>query len=82
MLAILTMTMSLVYSEIEGLHKTLVMNGPLHLLEKLRIREITGFIYYKLSTVIKYLLADSSARSFRPQFRPPNTGQLTLGFVL
>ncbi len=82
MIAILTITMSLIYSEIEVMHKTLIMEGPLHLLEKCRIRDITGFIYYKLSTLMKYLLTGLSARAFRPKYTPPNTGQLSLEIQL
>ncbi|GET29106.1 hypothetical protein [Prolixibacter sp. SD074] len=41
--------------------------------------ELFNFIYYKISTIIKALLANMTPRAFLPQTEPsPNDGQLSL----
>lgn len=51
-------------------------------LNKEKLYELCNFIYYKISTIIKVLLANMSPRAFLPQSDPsPNDGQLSLSLI-
>ncbi len=80
MLAILTIAMSLIYSSISSLHHKLILNSGIKTLNKEKSYELFNFIYYKISTIIKVLMANTTPRAFLPV--PENstrTSQLTLG---
>ena len=79
MLAILTIAMSIIYSSLSSLHTRLLLESGVKTLNKERIYELCNFIYYKISTIIKVLLANMTPRAFLPQSDPsPNDGQLSL----
>ncbi len=79
MLAILTIAMSIIYSSLSSLHTRLMLESGVKTLNKEKIYELYNFIYYKISTIIKVLLANMTPRAFLPQFNPsPNDGQLSL----
>lgn len=79
MLAILTIAMSIIYSSISSLHTRLLLESGIKTLNKERVCELCNFIYYKISTIIKVLLANMTPRAFLPQYHPsPNGGQLSL----
>ena len=79
MLAILTIAMSIIYSSLSSLHTRLLLESGVKTLNKERMYELCNFIYYKISTIIKVLLANMKPRAFLPQFdTSPNDGQLSL----
>lgn len=79
MLAILTIAMSIIYSSLSSLHTRLLLESGVKTLNKERMYELRNFIYYKISTIIKVLLANMTPRAFLPQSDPsPNDGQLSL----
>ena len=79
MLAILTIAMSIIYSSLSSLHTRLLLESGVKTLNKERMYELCNFIYYKISTIIKVLLANMTPRAFLPQPGPsPNDGQLSL----
>jgi hypothetical protein len=79
MLAILTIAMSVIYSSLSSLHIKLLLQSGIKTLNKEKVSELRNFIYYKISTIIKVMLANMTPRAFLP---PPeifhNDGQLTL----
>ena len=79
MLAILIIAMSIIYSSLSSLHTRLLLESGVKTLNKERMYELCNFIYYKISTIIKVLLANMTPRAFLPQSDPsPNDGQLNL----
>lgn len=79
MLAILTIAMSIIYSSISSLHVKLMLESGVKTLNKEKIFELCNFIYYKISTIIKVMLANMTPRAFLPQFEnSPDDGQLSL----
>lgn len=79
MLAILTIAMSIIYSSLSSLHTRLLLESGVKTLNKERMYELCNFIYYKISTIIKVLLADMTPRAFLPKSdSSPNDGQLSL----
>jgi len=82
MLAILTIAMSIIYSSLSSLHTRLLLESGVKTLNKERMYELCNFIYYKISTIIKVLLANLTPRAFLPQPDPsPNDGQLSLSLI-
>jgi ribosomal protein S4E len=82
MLAILTIAMSIIYSSLSSLHTRLLLESGIKTLNKERMYELCNFIYYKISTIIKVLLANLTPRAFLPQPDPsPNDGQLSLSLI-
>ena len=78
MLAILTIAMSIIYSSLSSLHTRLLLESGVKTLNKEKMYELCNFIYYKISTIIKVLLANMTPRAFLPQSDPsPNDGQLS-----
>jgi hypothetical protein len=79
MLAILTIAMSIIYSSLSSLHTRLLLESGVKTLNKEKMYELCNFIYYKISTIIKVMLANMTPRAFLP---PPgisqNDGQLRL----
>lgn len=82
MLAILTIAMSIIYSSLSSLHTRLLLESGVKTLNKERMYELCNFIYYKISTIIKVLLANMTPRAFLPQSNPSsNDGQLSLSLI-
>jgi len=79
MLAILTVAMYMVYRKIQSLHFSLLLDAGYNYLNKHCIRELTNFIYYKISKVVSILLMPTRMR-WRTHSEPPqiNNGQLNL----
>jgi len=85
MLAILTIAMSVIYSSLSSLHIKLLLQSGVKTLNKEKLVELHNFIYYKISTIIKVLLANITPRAFLPQPKiSQNDGQLsfTLNYEL
>lgn len=79
MLAILTIAMSLIYRSISPLHQKLILYSGIKTMNKEKSYELFNFIYYKISTIVKMLLANTTPRAFLPvPETSPDTGQLTL----
>ena len=79
MLAILTIAMSIIYSSLSSLHTRLLLESGVKTLNKERMYELCNFIYYKISTIIKVLLANMTPKAFLPQTdTSPNDRQLSL----
>ncbi len=77
MLAILTIAMSLIYRSISSLHQKLILYSGIKTMNKEKCYELFNFIYYKISTIVKMLLANTTPRAFLPvQNISPDTGQL------
>lgn len=56
MLAIVVAAMYIVYQKIKSLHLALLLDAGYNYLNKHQIRELTNFIYYKISKVVSNLL--------------------------
>jgi hypothetical protein len=85
MLAILTIAMSVIYSSLSSLHIKLLLQSGVKTLNKEKMVELHNFIYYKISIIIKVLLANMTPRAFLPQPKiSQNDGQLsfTLNYEL
>jgi hypothetical protein len=79
MLAILTIAMSLIYRSISSLHQKLILYSGIKTMNKEKSYKLFNFIYYKISTIVKILLANTIPRAFLPVSETsPDTGQLTL----
>ncbi len=79
MLAILTIAMGIIYSLLYSLHLKLLPESGIKTLNKEKLYELTNFIYYKISTIIKTLLANMTPRAFLPQLKISRSdGQLSL----
>ncbi len=79
MLAILTIAMSIIYSSLSSLHTRLILESGIKTMNKEKLYELYNFVYYKISTILKVLLANVKPRAFLPQVEPPeNDGQLSL----
>ena len=72
MLALLTIAMSIIYSSLSSLHIKLLLQSGIKTLNKEKISELRNFIYYKISTIIKVMLANMTPRAFLP---PPEISQ-------
>jgi hypothetical protein len=49
-----------------------MLDVPRYLLKKLRIREVTDFVSYKPSGIIRCLLSIAQAQAFYPDFASPD----------
>ena len=79
MLAILTIAMSIIYSSLSSLHIKLMLQSGIKTMNKEKMYELHNFIYYKVSTIIKVLLASMTPRAFLPQPKIfQDDGQLSL----
>ncbi|QZE14974.1 transposase [Halosquirtibacter laminarini] len=58
MLAILTIAMGILYNTLESMHLRLLLDSKIKILDKNKVSELRNFIYYKISTIIKILLAN------------------------
>jgi hypothetical protein len=79
MLAILTIAMGIMYASLSSLHIKLLLQSGIKTLNKEKMYELTNFIYYKISTIIKTLLANITPRAFLPSHQISRSdGQLSL----
>jgi len=79
MLAILTIAMGIIYSSLSSLHIKLLLQSGIKTLNKEKLVELRNFIYYKISTIIKTLLANMTPRAFLPNPEvSQDDGQLSL----
>ncbi len=79
MLAILTIAMSLIYCSLSSIHLKLILQSGIKTRNKEKLYELYNFIYYKISTIVKALLAHMTPRAFLPQGEMPRiNGQMRL----
>jgi hypothetical protein len=79
MLAILTIAMGIIYSSLASLHIKLLLQSGIKTLNKEILFELRNFVYYKISTIIKTLLANMTPQAFLPQPKiSQDDGQLRL----
>jgi hypothetical protein len=82
MLAILTIAMSVIYSSLSSLHIKLLLQSGIKTLNKEKISELRNFVYYKISAIIKILLAHMTPRAFLPPTEiSRQDGQLRLALI-
>ncbi len=81
MLAVLTVAMYMVYKKMQSIHFNLLLDAGYNYLNKHTVRELTNFIYYKISRVVSILLMPTRMRPSILKTPPlDNTGQLNLLF--
>lgn len=81
MLSVLTVAMYIIYKKIKAIHFGLLLDAGYNYLNKHTVRELTNFIYYKISKVISILLMPTKSRSNISKVPPKEQpGQLNLGF--
>jgi hypothetical protein len=82
MLAVLTVAMYMIYKKIQSIHFSLLLDAGYNYLNKHNVRELTNFIYYKISKVVSILLMPTRSR-WNITKSPPleSSGQLNLGFI-
>ncbi len=81
MLAVLTVAMYMIYKKISSLHIGLLLDAGYNYLNKHTVRELTNFIYYKVSKVVSILLMPTRTRQNIIKTTPDiNNGQLNLTF--
>lgn len=80
MLAILTVAMYMIYKKIRTLHFSLLLDANYNYLNKHTVRELTNFIYYKISKVVSILLMPTKRRS-NVSKAPTIDGNLKLDLV-
>ncbi len=81
MLAILTVAMYIIYKKISTLHFSLLLDAGYNYLNKHTVRELTNFIYYKISKVVSILLMPTKSRWCVTNTTPlDNSGQINLDF--
>jgi len=71
--AIFWTAISFIYVRLESIAHILVLSSGVVLLHRMKIREITGFIYYKLSKCVAILLAAVVPRHHHPKPRRLST---------
>ena len=83
MLAVLTVAMYIIYKKIKALHFDLLLDAGYNYLNKHIPRELTNFIYYKISKVVSILLMPTKARwDVGKTTTVDYNGQLNLLFTL
>jgi len=79
MLAILTIAMGIIYSSLSSLHIKLLLKSGIKTMNKEKLVELRNFIYYKISTIIKTMLANMTPQAFLPHPKiSQDDGQLSL----
>ena len=80
-LALLTVAMFIIYKKIKAIHFELLLDAGYNYLNKHIVRELTNFIYYKISKVVSILLMPVKSR-WRIGKLPPllEKGQLNFDF--
>ncbi len=81
MLVLLTVAMHIIYRKIKSIHIDILLDAGYNYLNKHQIRELTNFIYYKVSRIVSILLMPTRSR-YKTQTKPPplEQKQLNLGF--
>ncbi len=79
--AIFWVAISFIYVRLESIAHVLVLSSGVALLHRMKIREITGVVYSKLSKGVAILLASVVPRPHHPRARRPST-QAHLQFAL
>lgn len=69
---------SFLYTRLESVSKEILLHPLLSLTKKYRLKELFGFIYYKMALGVKMILAGS--RLYRELICPRNTDQLIFEF--
>lgn len=81
MLATLTVAMYMIYKKMQSIHFSLLLDAGYNYLNKHTVRELTNFIYYKISKVVSILLMPTKNRWKVLKTSPLNDrGQLNLLF--
>jgi len=80
MLAILTVAMYMIYNKIRSLHFSLLLDAGYNYFNKHTIRELTNFIYYKISKVVSILLMPTRMK-WNMSETPDHEKSLQLNFV-
>ena len=82
MLAVLTVAMSFIYKRTQSLHLGLLLDAGYDFLNRHTLRELTNFIYYKISKVVANLLMPVRMR-WKVDKGPPDPfpGQIKLEFI-
>lgn len=62
MLALLTVAMYIIYKKTKNIHFDLLLDAGYNYLNKHHVRELTNFIYYKISKVVSILLMPTKSR--------------------
>ena len=79
MLATLTVAMFMIYKKIKSIHFSLLLDAGYNYLNKHTVRELTNFIYYKISKVVSILLMPVKSRWKIQNTEPEKySGQLNL----
>lgn len=71
MLAIIVAAMYIVYQKIKSIHFALLLDAGYNYLNKHKVRELTNFIYYKISKVVANLLIPVQLRWKVQKIEPP-----------
>ena len=71
MLALLTVAMHIIYKKIKAIHIDILLDAGYNYLNKHHVRELTNFIYYKVSRIVSILLMPT-----RTRLKIKNTGSL------
>ena len=66
MISVVTIAMYLLYSQTRELHDKLTLETKIQVLEKYRFRELLGFVYLKITTILQILLMGTKVRTFKP----------------
>ena len=66
MMSVVTIAMYLLYAQTRHLHDSLILESNIKTMEKNRIRELVGFVYYKITTILQILLMTTRVRAFKP----------------
>ena len=61
-LALLTVAMHIIYKKIKAIHIEILLDAGYNYLNKHEIRELTNFIYYKVSRIVSILLMPTRSR--------------------
>ena len=81
MLAILTIIMAVIYRELASMHIKLILESGVKTLNKGKIYELYNFVYYKISKILKVLLAHVKPKAFLPDIQN-SSNQLQLKLAL
>ena len=79
MLVLLTVAMNIIYKKIKSLHIDLLLDAGYNYLNKHHIRELTNFIYYKISKIVAILLMPTKSR-WKAQKTPLMDDDMQLNF--
>jgi hypothetical protein len=80
MLATLTVAMFMIYKKIQSLHFSLLLDAGYNYLNRHTVRELTNFIYYKISKVVSILLMPTKIR-WKTIKTPPDDSSCQLNLM-